>query len=224
MADINDYANNLLIDFSDALHAELKRILQVAYGSNWIARGVRKHFHADQFTRVEAMLQNPLRVVDMNKTQEDFHGLEHFWNIINGNWRLFQPFFQDKQRTEVYLGEITELRHNLAHRRRSHVLLKGDLVRIVGNCAKCLFSPGFGILCAIPRECGLLDIRSDFLGIPTFRPITAKRGTVCRVRGTPKRTQFIVSVARFRSSASTGMGLWWSGKERTSVSIRTGRT
>lgn len=74
----------------------------------------------------------------MNKSSEDVHGLEHFWNIINGNWRLFQKHFQDKMRTQVYLDEISELRHNLAHRRRHNILLKSDLIRIVGSCAKCL--------------------------------------------------------------------------------------
>ena len=146
MADINSYANNLLVDFTDAMHAEITRVLVDSFGDNWLSQGVRRHFREDQFSRVEQMITNPMRVIEMNKSSEDIHGLEHFWNIINGNWRLFQRYFQDKTRTKIYLDEITELRHNLAHRRAHHVLLKSDLIRIVGNCAKCLSameSPNF---------------------------------------------------------------------------------
>ena len=138
MNDINTYANELLIDFADAMHGEITRLLHVRFGDDWLAAGVRSHFKSDQFSKVERMLQNPMRVTDMNKSPEDLHGLEHFWNIINGNWKLFQDVFKDKKRTEVYFGEISELRHNLAHRRKRNVLLKSDLIRIVGNCAKCL--------------------------------------------------------------------------------------
>ena len=135
MADINNYANDLLLDFIDSVHVELARELNGHFGQNWLDLGVRTHFKADQFTRVEKMLQSPMRVVDMNKIDEEIYGIEHLWNIIEGNWApLFQRLFQDKLRTQVYLGEITELRHNLAHRRSHHYLLKTNLVRVVGSC------------------------------------------------------------------------------------------
>ena len=138
MADINAFATDLLIDFTDAMHKEMRRVLECEYGEDWIAKGVRRHFLPDHFSRVEAMISNPMRAVLIDKDRDEIHGLEHFWNIINGNWRIFQRFFGDRKRTEVYLGEISELRHNLAHRRRRHILLKSDLVRIAGDCAKCL--------------------------------------------------------------------------------------
>ena len=134
MASISAYADELLLDFADAVHAELAHVLREHFGNDWLARGVRKHFPEKQFSRVEAMLKNPMRVVEMNKARSDLHGLEHFWNIINGNWELFRVSFQDKQRTEVFLSEIAELRHNLAHRRKHHTLLRGNLIRIVENC------------------------------------------------------------------------------------------
>ena len=80
------------------------------------------------------MLQNPMRAVAMNKTPAELHGLEHFWNIIAGNWNLLSTNFRDKKRTEVFLAEITELRHNLAHRRKHHTLPRGTLIRIADNC------------------------------------------------------------------------------------------
>ena len=138
MNNITTFANDLLLKFTDAFHEQIVPILQREFGSDWLTVGVRKHFPSTQFSRVEAMLQNPLRAVDMDKAPEDIHGVEHFWQIIDGNWTLFQPYFQDRTRTQVYLEEISELRHNLSHRRGHHVLLKSDLVRIVGNCAKCL--------------------------------------------------------------------------------------
>ena len=134
MASISAYADELLLDFADAVHIEIARVLREHLGNDWLAQGVRKHFPREQFARVEAMLTNPMRVVEMDKAPSDLHGLEHFWNIINGNWKFFQSSFQDKQRTEVFLGEIAELRHNLAHRRKHHILLRGNLIRIVDNC------------------------------------------------------------------------------------------
>ena len=134
MPDINTYAGDLLVEFTDSIHAELTRVLSKKFGDHWLAQGVRKHFREDQFDRVQKMLQNPMRVVEMQKAEDEFHGLEHFWQIINGNWNLFRDYFLDRQRTEVFLLEIAELRHNLSHRMGHHVLLKSDLIRIMGNC------------------------------------------------------------------------------------------
>ena len=134
MGSINSYADELMIDFADAANREIARVLAEEFGHDWLTQGVRKHFKPEQFERVEQMLQNPMRVVEMEKGPEDVHGLEHFWQIINGNWGLFATRFQDKQRTQVFLSEIKEMRDNLAHRRKRHVLLRSDLVRIVGNC------------------------------------------------------------------------------------------
>ena len=142
MTSINTYADELLIDFADAAHAELAQVLKGTFGDDWLTEGVRKHFKQDQFARVESMLQNPMSVVEMDKAPDDLHGLEHFWQIINGNWPIFGNAFQDKNRTEVYLGEITELRNNLAHRRKRHVLLKRDLIRIAGSCRLVLSALG----------------------------------------------------------------------------------
>ena len=134
MASISTYAEDLLMDFADAVHVELTRLLKQQFGEDWLRLGVRKHLPSEQFDRVEAMLTNPMRVVDMDKTPSELHGLEHFWNIINGNWLLFRSTFEHKRRTEVFLGEIAELRHNLAHRRKHHTLLRANLIRVVDNC------------------------------------------------------------------------------------------
>ena len=142
MSDINTFANDLLIDFADAMYTEIRRVLEAEFGEDWLTLGVRKHFKSDQFARVESMLRNPMRVVDMNKSTDEIHSLEHFWNIINGNWNLFGKSLRDQKRTEVYLGGITELRNNLAHRLKKHVLLRPDLVRIAGNCRMILSALG----------------------------------------------------------------------------------
>ena len=134
MADINTYANDRLIDFVDAMHAEIARILEKEFGDEWLTRGVRRHFRESQFARVERSLTNPLRVIDMAQTPDEVHGLEHFWTIINGNWKLFAEYLQHKTRAESYLSEISEMRHNLAHRRKRHVLLNHELLRIMDNC------------------------------------------------------------------------------------------
>ena len=134
MADINTYANELLLDFCDAAHTEFVRLLKGKFGDEWLERGVRKHFKEDYFIRVENMLRSPMRTVEMDRNDDEMFGIEHLWNIVNGNWRMFKPVFEDKIRTQAYLGEITELRHNLAHRRKRHCLLKSNLVRIIGSC------------------------------------------------------------------------------------------
>ena len=134
MADIKNYAGDLLIEFADATHAELTRVLKNEFGDEWLAQGVRKHLEDAHFVRVQKMLQNPMRVVEMQKKTDEIHGLEHFWQIINGNWKLFKDCFEDRKRTEVFLQEIGELRHNLSHQRKHHVLLKSTLIRIMGNC------------------------------------------------------------------------------------------
>ena len=89
MPDINTYAGDLLIEFADSIHAELARVLTKEFGDQWLAQGVRKHFKEDQFARVQKMLQNPMRVVEMQKEEDEIHGLEHFW--ANHKWEL-EPF------------------------------------------------------------------------------------------------------------------------------------
>ena len=134
MSDVNNYANDLLLDFYDAAHAELSRVLQNEFGANWIELGVRKHLKPDYFDRVSKMLHSPMRRVNMARAEDEIFGIEHLWNIVNGNWPLFKEAFENKNRTQVYLSEITELRNNLAHRKKRHVLLRSDLIRTIGSC------------------------------------------------------------------------------------------
>ena len=136
MADINHYASDLLLEFCDAAHSRLAERLEAHFGSDWLEQGIQKHVKADSFDRVLEMLRSPMRVVDMGKTEDELYGIEHIWRIVDGNWRIFQEDFgrANRNRTETYLGEITELRNNLAHRRRRHFLLRRDLIRIVGSC------------------------------------------------------------------------------------------
>ena len=134
MSDVNNYATDLLLDFYDAAHPELSRILGNEFGGDWVALGIRKHFKPDYFDRVSEMLRSPMRRVNMDRTEDEVFGIEHLWNIVNGNWSLFKKTFEDKSRTQVYLSEITELRNNLAHRKKRHVLLRSNLLRTIGSC------------------------------------------------------------------------------------------
>ena len=90
MPDITTYTSNLLLDFTDAFHERLNFVLKEEFGDRWIDQGIRKHFKLDYFGRVEEMLTSRLRVVDMNRSDAELYGLEHLWNIIDGNWRLFR--------------------------------------------------------------------------------------------------------------------------------------
>lgn len=133
MTEINSYANDLLIDFLDAFHDRIHSVLKAEFGETWFAQGVERHLGGKALERAREMLNSPMRVVDMNKSDDELYGVEHIWNIVNGNWRLFDPRFQDKRRTEVYLQEIAELRHNVSHRRSHHLLRRRDLARFVYN-------------------------------------------------------------------------------------------
>ena len=133
MADINSYANDLLLDFLDAAHAEIKARLEAEMGDDWLAQGVERHLAPGYFARTREMLNSPMRVVDMNKADEELYGVEHLSNIVTGNWKLFGDHFGDRKRTEVYLDEITELRHNVSHRRPHHLLRRGQLLRFTRN-------------------------------------------------------------------------------------------
>ncbi len=134
MSDVNNYANDLLLDFYDAAHVELREILLGQFGDDWMEIGVKKHFKPDYFDRTADMLRSPMRTVDMERDDDEIFGVEHLWNIIDGNWPLFRVSFVDRSRTQVYLSEISELRNNLAHRRKRHVLLRGNLIRIMSSC------------------------------------------------------------------------------------------
>ena len=134
MYDINSYANERLLDFMDAVHIEFQRILQQHFGETWVNRCVRKHCNRQYFARAEKMLQSPMRVVEMDRSEDEIYGIEHLWDIIRGNWFLFNQSFENRTRTEAYLGEIKELRNNLAHRRKRHYLLRPNLIRILGSC------------------------------------------------------------------------------------------
>lgn len=135
-SDINDYANGLLLEFLDAFHEQLRADLQERHGDEWLEQGVQRHFKADYFDRARKMLESPMRMVDMGKTDEELFGVEHLSNIVVGNWKdIYEPRFRDRRRTEVYLAEIAEVRHNISHRRRRHFLRRSELVRFAHNCA-----------------------------------------------------------------------------------------
>ena len=142
MADITTFANDLLLDFLDDFHQGLHRVLSQEFGIQWLQEGVYRHLDQLYFPRVKAMLESPMRVVDMDKTDEELYGVEHLRNVVVGNWPLFKASFGDRARAEAYLSEITELRNNLAHRRKHQVLLRKDLVRFVQNCRMLLAALG----------------------------------------------------------------------------------
>ena len=71
----------LLLDFLDAFHAQLKADLESLYADEWLERGVKSKFTADYFERTRQMLESPMRVVDMEKTDEEIFGVAHLWNI-----------------------------------------------------------------------------------------------------------------------------------------------
>jgi hypothetical protein len=141
--DVNEYANGLLLSFLDAFNEQLRSDLEERYGQGWLKHGVQRHMQPEYFDRARRMLESPMRVVDMGKTDEELLGVEHLWNIVNGNWKeIFGQRFGDRKRTEVYLGEIAEVRHNVSHRRRRHYLRRSELTRFVQNCAVLLRSAG----------------------------------------------------------------------------------
>lgn len=137
--DINSYANDLLLDFLDAFHASVKADLTQEFGDSWLELGVLKHFKPAYFDRTKEMLVSPMRVVDMGKSDEELYGVEHLSNIVMGNWSVvYKKRLEDKNRVGVYLGEIAEIRHNVSHRRRRHVLRRSEVVRFTQNCAMLL--------------------------------------------------------------------------------------
>ena len=138
MPTIAEYADECLREFLDAAHDGLKMALVQQYGQDWLEQGVRKYAGSrDYFRRAEEMLANPMRVVDMGREPEEMYGTEHIWNIINGNPAAFPKFHgsaTNKRRSQEFLEEISELRHNLAHRRTRHILPKRNLIRAMDNC------------------------------------------------------------------------------------------
>lgn len=133
MTDINSYTNELLVEFLDAAAEEIKRILTAAFGDDWYTKGIQPHLHASSLERTRNMLDSPMATIEMNKTDEELYGVEHLPNIVDGNWRLFKEVFGSRDRALVFLGEISELRHNIAHRRGHHVLRRTDVIRFVHN-------------------------------------------------------------------------------------------
>ena len=134
MSDINAYANDWLLEFMDAVHPKIAKKLKDSFGDDWLDYGVRRHCNPKQLTRVEKMLRSPMRVVEMDKRDDEIYGVEHLWSIIGGNWPLFKDEFDNRNRAEACLEEIKELRHNLAHRRKRHYLLRPNLIRVMGSC------------------------------------------------------------------------------------------
>jgi hypothetical protein len=133
MADIIHFANALLLDFLDAAHAALRKTLQATFADQWLELGVFKHIGKEYLDRARKMLDSPMRVVDMGRTNEDLFGVEHLWSIVNGNATLFVTKLGNMRRAQVYFEEIAELRHNLSHRRRIHVIKRTELLRFTHN-------------------------------------------------------------------------------------------
>lgn len=142
MSNINTYTHDLLLDFQDAAYEEIQTALRQEYGDDWLKKGVERHLHPDALERTRKMLNSPMRVIDMGKTDEEIYGVEHLWRIIDGNWDLFGSRLEERRRTEVYLDEITELRNNLMHRRSRHVLRPRDVQNFVTNAQRLLAALG----------------------------------------------------------------------------------
>jgi hypothetical protein len=142
--DINEYANRLLLDFLDAFHECLTADVKREFGDDWLDLGVRKHLDSGSLDRTRQMLSSPMRVVDMNKTDEELFGVEHLAPIVTGNWKVlgYDKRFGDRDRTRVYLGEVAEVRHNVSHRRQRHFLRRAELLRFVSNCEMLLRAIG----------------------------------------------------------------------------------
>lgn len=107
-----------------------------------------------------------MRVVDMGKTDEDLYGVEHLADIVKGNWDVFGDRLASRPRAEVYLGEIAELRHNVSHRRRRHILQRAELLRFVQNARmllEALASPGASRFAAVVDS---LDVGATPWGTP----------------------------------------------------------
>lgn len=138
MSDINTYANELLLDFLDASHDSLQSTLMSQFGDTWFRDGIEKHLHPRYLERTRQMLNSPMAIIDMKKTDEELYGVEHLANIVTGNWQLFKQAFQTRERTQVYFGEIAELRHNISHRRKRHMLSMRELLRFVDNSTRLL--------------------------------------------------------------------------------------
>jgi hypothetical protein len=137
--DINSFANELLLDFVDAFHQRMKSDLQMEFGEAWLEQGVQRHLDAPSLARARKMLESPMRVVDMDKSDEELYGVEHLGNVVAGNWKtVYSKRLENKERALVYLGEIAEVRHNVSHRRRRHVLRRSEVVRLAQNCAMLL--------------------------------------------------------------------------------------
>ena len=133
MSDINSYANDLLIEFLDAAHDKISSILQNEFGEPWFRKGIERHIDSGVLQRTRDMLSSPMAMVDMGKTDEELYGVEHLSSIVIGNWLLFERLFRNRNRTEVYFGEISELRHNVSHRRQRHMLRRNELIRFTRN-------------------------------------------------------------------------------------------
>ena len=165
MNDINTFANEKLLDFTDAVHVEISQLLEEQYGNEWLDLGVRRHCNPTQLARVEKMLHSPMRVVEMDRRDDEIYGVEHLWSIIGGNWSLFKVVFDNRTRTEACLEEIKELRHNLAHRRKRHYLLRPNLIRVLGSFVK-LSWPRSDLpsLIVVRRRGRLVEFRPDTVG------------------------------------------------------------
>lgn len=159
--DTNTYANELLLDFVDAFHSVLKRDLQEQYGESWLQDGVHKHLDAKSFERAKQMLESPMRVVDMEKDDEELYGVEHLANIVDGNWTIYKDRLVDRSRVKVYLGEIAEVRHNVSHRRRRHVLRREEVTRLAQNCNMLLRGVGSPEALRFANEVDLLGSQAN---------------------------------------------------------------
>ena len=104
------------------------------------------------------MLTSPMKVVDMGRDPDDLYGIEHLPNIINGNWeRSFKSRFIDRERTKVCLSEIIELRHNLAHGRKYHLVRRQDLIRFLQNARNLLRAVGSPEADKFEEDCNSLS-------------------------------------------------------------------
>ena len=173
------------------------------------------------------MLASPMAAIDMDKTDEELYGVEHLSSIVIGNWFLFGEAFGSKTRAEVYFGEISELRHNVSHRRQRHMLRRGELIRFVRNAQMLLAAFGSPVAAQFETVAGDLEQGGSPWGHQLGGTLPPATEIVSEFVGRQVEMRTLSSwLTTDNARQCVNLGFWRIGQECTSLSVcsrRSGR-
>jgi hypothetical protein len=97
---------NEIVNFEVELRSFIEKTLESAYSHHWIKQAIPKAIRDDWSQKGE----NDVKQGKIPETDPiNYAGFSHYKDIILHNWKIFEKFFEDKERLRIKLEDLNNL-------------------------------------------------------------------------------------------------------------------